>query len=294
MPKPQRFCDFCGKPGLTREEIWAKWLQRILPKPEGYDGYHNWHLTGRGDLTVKGLQGDTIPYAVKNTKRTGHTRTRKLKNVCGDCNNGWMSRLQSAVKPRLEPIVHGGWRELGPGDQKILATWAVMFTMVLELAHEDTNAHTFEQRNEFALDPKPPRNWLIWIGNAREYPLDFWHYAWRFSPDPKTANASTKLNIQTTTFAVGETFFHAFSHSEPLFDGDQLNLFKPAQFALDHRVTWLWPINSYPLPRPPRYLTAVEIDAVAKSMVRLFGVYAIEPDGKEYIFEPRIIIHRDP
>jgi hypothetical protein len=289
MPNPQRFCDFCEKPGLTKEHIWPDWLSKVLPRPEYYDQYSNWHLTGRGNFSKKDRESGLVNYPTRNIKRPGHTRSRKLRNVCRECNNGWMSRVQSAAKPRLEPLVNGGWREINPGDQKVLATWAVMFTMVLELAHPETDTHTPEQRREFSLDPKPPKNWLVWLGNARKYPLDFWHYAWRVSDGLPTDEATAKLNIQTTTFGVGEIFFHTFSHSEPIFENR--TLIAPDRLALRHDVTWLWPVNSYPLRRPPRYLSDVEVHRVATSGVSIFGGYAIEPDGKAYLFESSLFEH---
>jgi hypothetical protein len=37
----------------------------------------------------------------------GDPRSRRLQIVCGPCNNGWMSDLQTAAKPTLVPLITG-------------------------------------------------------------------------------------------------------------------------------------------------------------------------------------------
>src|SRR6266852_2389452 len=54
--------------------------------------------------------------------------TRKLVQglVCGDCNSGWMSRLETAVKAILVPLVENKravW-ELKTSEAAILGKWA--------------------------------------------------------------------------------------------------------------------------------------------------------------------------
>src|SRR5690606_9354269 len=139
--------------------LWPEWLQSVLPRPEHYEHYKNAHHTGRATWRKSEVSAGEASYPIGRKIRPGHMWTRKVREVCRSCNNGWKSRLQEAAKPRLVPLITGGWREISPGDQKILAAWAVMFTMVLELAHDETNTHTLEQRREFSLKLAPPKNW---------------------------------------------------------------------------------------------------------------------------------------
>jgi hypothetical protein len=47
--------------------------------------------------------------------------TQTVGDVCRQCNSGWLSELEAAVKPLLTPMIRGDRQTLGPEDQRIVA-----------------------------------------------------------------------------------------------------------------------------------------------------------------------------
>jgi hypothetical protein len=119
MPRPQRFCIFCGRPGLTREHVWADWLKKYIPKNEiNHTSFSATLHPTRSDFRRKKVAGDL--------------RSRRLRVVCRSCNNGWMSRLQERAKPLLLPLIKGESTAFTYDEQELLAAWITMSIMVAE------------------------------------------------------------------------------------------------------------------------------------------------------------------
>jgi hypothetical protein len=99
-----KLCMFCGQPGGNNEHIVGKWL-----------------LNDLGLYTLKTRMG------FGNQLRTGEMdeidEPRPLgafvtDAVCATCNNGWMSQLESAVKPLLSPLLDDPWP---PNGRQVLS-----------------------------------------------------------------------------------------------------------------------------------------------------------------------------
>lgn len=46
----------------------------------------------------------------QHSQQLGNLATIKLKRVCDDCNNNWMSDLEDRTRPLMEPLI----RDTGP------------------------------------------------------------------------------------------------------------------------------------------------------------------------------------
>src|SRR6185437_16541610 len=99
-------CIFCGAPRVTREHAWPKWIRSGAPKAKDAANLL------RGE-TVAPLRYRGVPFE------------RVLRRVCGECNGGWMARLEEQAKPALSPLVSGTPRTLERAEQQILARWAI-------------------------------------------------------------------------------------------------------------------------------------------------------------------------
>ena len=55
-----------------------------------------------------------------------------VRAVCGQCNNGWMSRLEAETKPVLGQLIVGKKAWLTEDDQHIIARWSVKTAAVLQ------------------------------------------------------------------------------------------------------------------------------------------------------------------
>jgi hypothetical protein len=250
---PSGRCIFCDQPGLTKEHLWPDWLKHFLPR-KATDHYHT---TGSGTMV-----GDKVFAREPDLKRqTGDIRSRRLKVVCGPCNNGWMSRLQKAAKPKLVPLLRGNWSELSDGECKAISAWAVMFTTIIERLDLNTAAVTAAERMAFHRDQRLPPNWMIWAGHCKDWPpWDFYHRGWDVVAEPNTTSPSVaeRCTSETTTFKVGELLLHTYSTTASVIDVN------PVVFALKHGLCALWPKTEMPYVAPK---PACEIPA-ARSLLR--------------------------
>ncbi len=98
-----RVCVFCRREGqkLTLEHVYPDWLS----------GLFNKSLKGINEVSRDDL------HRVWQGKLFQH----KVKLVCGDCNNGWMSTLESGVKDLLTSLAftHDGHALTEEGQRKI-------------------------------------------------------------------------------------------------------------------------------------------------------------------------------
>jgi hypothetical protein len=106
MPKPPRRCIFCGAFGVTKEHVFPHWLRAIFPRLPT-----DTHTFGSLDWIDMPTVGQiTIP---RQKKGPGQAGSKKVKVVCKDCNNGWLSTMEQSTKPLLERLVYGEAGRLG-------------------------------------------------------------------------------------------------------------------------------------------------------------------------------------
>ena len=120
-------CIFCGsrkKP--SKEHIWPEWMREHFPKMEGQSHNKDTH-TSRWKTAL----------GSKRIKRQGHLSTLKIRAVCEECNNGWMSQLESETKPLLKSILQNQHVEITEAGQGTLARWIAVKTIVGEHAEPD-------------------------------------------------------------------------------------------------------------------------------------------------------------
>lgn len=197
MPNPQRFCIFCGGPGLTKEHMFADWFEGYIPRTQTRHGLRS---------VVATLSGEQENIFM----REGDTHSRTVRCVCRPCNNGWMSALQNEAKPFLVPMLHGQATSLRKNAQRTLAAWAAMTAMVGEFAQKGQTAVSQEERSFLYRKGQPPSFWRIWIARAAEVRApgqSLWHHsaAHLMHPDDDPTNRDPhKSNSQSTTMRFGD------------------------------------------------------------------------------------------
>ncbi|CAM4299790.1 hypothetical protein KIPE111705_46905 [Kibdelosporangium persicum] len=172
---------FCGAQGrLTDEHTFGDWLRKL-----GYSG--------------AGLREIGDPPIVQNAGPFSH----KLKIVCANCNNGWMSRLEQDAKPLLVHLfrAHGRLIPIEEDAQITLARWAYKTAVVC--AYSDKNqvdAFPEEHRREFYETDQPPRQTWVRIGmmTVPSDPLKGEHlaaYQFDSGVDTVTADEETSIDV---------------------------------------------------------------------------------------------------
>lgn len=260
MSKRAGHCIFCKNTNLTKEHIWPRWLQSHLPMPAG-------RARHVANLRQRNLHGAVLHSPERRTERPGHPMTHKLRCVCRTCNNNWMGKLQEMAKPVLLPLIRGEWKRLNRRERKILAAWAVMFSMVFEFKDVRTVAVPFYQRDEFRQTLIPPKGWQVFIGtyDGAEWMGKIHHKGalcadrHRLAFAPERFDPTSSCNTQTTAFAVGRLFILAASTTDPIFP---INYMKIGR----RRLRRLWPPTWLSISKPNASIDDTEADFLANAL----------------------------
>ena len=111
---------FCGEPADSGEDIIPSWLARQSLVPPGTTRPVIYTSHGR---ELKQWSSQTLAFL-------------KIKAVCRECNNGWMSQVEVAASKHLLLMMQGNTVRLDPAAQVELATWACLKVMVWESVAE--------------------------------------------------------------------------------------------------------------------------------------------------------------
>ncbi len=207
-------CIFCGSTDLSDEHIWPVWAHDLIRRTRPKNRRHIWRATIRGKA--------------KSIEKPGDITTIKLKVVCKrHCNNGWMSRLETRVKPVLVPLLTGSSIQLNRYNQEILATWIAMKLQICEFSSKDNAIVTPALERSLLMGRRiPPDIMAIWIAKyhgerENSYFREAAGLAWINRQNgemiPPIAPAD-RLSIKTTqsqTLIIGELFVQAITTTVP-------------------------------------------------------------------------------
>ncbi|HEY1680431.1 MAG TPA: hypothetical protein VGF98_02180 [Candidatus Tumulicola sp.] len=143
-------CVFCGKGGVTKEHLFAKWVRDTfydpsLPSP------------------VFDLQRDAVPvWSYSGDHSLEHT----VKAFCAACNNGWMSRLEVQVAKILQPMLKAErvGIKLGYTAQLTVASWATKTALVLHQLHPAAQSIPSSYYSNFYQKAQPSSDTFVLIG----------------------------------------------------------------------------------------------------------------------------------
>ncbi|MFE2928460.1 P-loop NTPase family protein [Streptomyces goshikiensis] len=93
-----------------------------------------------------------------------------LKDVCGDCNSGWMNTLENQAEKTLVPVLRGQHIRVGAADADILATWAAKTAMVRARVDGDPYTVPEDHRTHIRTAGTPPENLTVWAATCEPHP----------------------------------------------------------------------------------------------------------------------------
>jgi hypothetical protein len=246
MTVPARKCIFCPTDRkLTKEHIWPAWVRQEIPRDPRSPprALHN-----AGSTSPEGLHRMN---SSAKLARPGEMGDKKLRVVCGPCNNRWMSTLQEQAKPFLVPLIRDDWSQtLDRNAQRSIAVWATMLTMVLEYADPPTISIPQSDRNALRLTCAPPDGWIVFLGRNSQTPIKFYHQVLGIPADETIpAKGLTKFNTHITTFTTGSVLLQTTS--------SQVNYFEKMGFSKKAYCEYMsleqiWPIEAETVGTPPR------------------------------------------
>ncbi len=144
---------------MSDEHAWPQWLGKgaeVEPKQItrtiGYGRTADDTLSESPNLIVE---------------KKGSVLTARIREVCKDCNNGWMSRLETGVQPLLEglwaPDYLYGRTTVAVDEAALLATWATKTAWVRERTLDQIVTATAEMRRHLLDQQLPPDFTSVWV-----------------------------------------------------------------------------------------------------------------------------------
>ena len=245
---PPRKCLFCQGYGMSGQHIWPDWMGKdsALPtfrKPNNAIGIFQTLNKFHHVISPKNIDNIVFIEPPKFINRQGYLGNQKLKIVCVKCNNTWMSQIELNSKSIIRSLMLNENRILSVADQDKLVAWITLMAIIAEFTDEPMKAISYAERKYFMDNKMPPRQWAIWIGKYEgvNWNQHFKHHGMAMVSPNGTApelkiNAEQKINIQTTTFAVGGFLFFVASTFEPA-------LYKSIQKLGFLNLVKLWPYS---------------------------------------------------
>ncbi|MDB2414187.1 hypothetical protein N9W34_00270 [Rickettsiales bacterium] len=238
MKKMNRTCIFCNRTRKkSKEHIWPEWMHTFLP------------IIGDANNTS---EVNTFKWkeqtGAKKLKRQGHLTTKKLRVVCEDCNNGWMSKIESEAKPILEKILKNEEFHICAQKQNILALWVTLKSIVGEHAEQDTNVTPQNDRYLFMTQRTIPEYFAIYIGKHNEDSDTAWlrtsQTIARTKSGPNPPLGNLKRNMQSIAFICGPLFVYVIAIREnEIKAADFLNLPKLTRIFPEQLAQISWPLT---------------------------------------------------
>lgn len=202
----QTRCVFCNGRPLTQEHIWSDWLTKILPGMEKHTLFN---------VHSQMLPNNAVFIQPEMISRQGSLAQRKVRRVCEACNTQWMSRLVSRTKLFVELMVLEKPVVISPDDQRDLATWIAISTIMAEFT--DLKNIRVPPSDAAALwqNQEPPDSWTIFIGR---YAGEAWApVRWRhLGQGYQKIVGGRRYDWQATTYTLGAFVAHAFSSTDAI------------------------------------------------------------------------------
>ena len=191
-------CVFCGNGPLTAEHAWPHWLIDILG----------------GNATIQMWRSDTDSGAKWLAHGPDSRAHVQPKCVCGPCNNGWMSAVESDAKPVLAALIGDFALQLDAEQQRQLAAWAIKSTMVWECTAPKEMFYSQAEREHLRLTRSLPPDTLVWLGRNERSDFTICHTRTlsRSTPGPilreglVTTLAIARLVIQVLTVRRADSY----------------------------------------------------------------------------------------
>jgi hypothetical protein len=218
-----RVCVFCGHDEVTNEHVFPQWLRDVLGPGPAEHARMLWDLEGN---------------AMEQLAYPGKAFNLEVGRVCQQtCNGGWMSDLERAVRPILEPMLIGRAKPLGRDSQATLAAWAYKTALMLNFAVPEIvrAADPAEYQHLFRYR-RPPRAAKIAVA-AYSGVATASYRGHALHVGSKVVGDGAPYNGYTMTFSVGQAAFHVVHTTLP----NQEVTYSGRDIA--QMIRWIWPIQ---------------------------------------------------
>ena len=252
-------CIFCGaQVKLSREHVFPQSLRELFPD------------IGEGDYLRRLVTFSTDEHHV----RSGPPFDVVVRDVCGDCNHGWMERLESQARPILTPMLRDEPRVLTAPDQHVVATWATKTMLTMQGANIGGERVVGPERYRWFCENQTPLSvshvWLCRYTDRTRWPLSVHQWGMGVLPGAEGAPESDgPMNAFGVAFAIGPLAFWLFGYDLP---GDL-----QTSVGSDDAHLLIWPALGPDVRWPPRKSLEREaqLDELARRMPAGTHVHAM-------------------
>jgi hypothetical protein len=173
-----RICVFCGNLiiGSSKEHIFPQWLIKHLSLKKIKLFHSSYNIDG----SLSYFHG-----LVLNTLKSGF--------ICKDCNNGWLSTLESKTMSLLSPLIDGTFSgKVVTSDCSLISLWAYKTAIILSSVSKQKNIVPAQHYFEFYTNKTIPAGvyiamaaikvmgsedyyWILngdWSGNSKKVPQE--------------------------------------------------------------------------------------------------------------------------
>jgi hypothetical protein len=158
-------CIFCSKHNQpSKEDVLAKWIAREFPDRD------------KSRFEIRKGRFDDASWPDRQFEAVGNLGSI-TKGPCIPCNNGWMSALESRVRPILVPLMRGESRALAKPQLSVIAQWAVKTALMYEYMRYTEEARYFTAEHRTALYKSlaiPPNTRVFaarYVGDSATYQI---------------------------------------------------------------------------------------------------------------------------
>jgi hypothetical protein len=141
-------CIFCDGRVDSKEDIWPKWVLRLLKK----------NHDERVPMRAQRYKEQPKEWPTKDS-------ALKIGNVCQESNNGWMSRLEDQVKPILTPMILGNPVIVTPAQQQRVTAWLTKGAMMFDSMDKGEVFYDVLDRQHFRKYVAPYSDTAAWLGH---------------------------------------------------------------------------------------------------------------------------------
>jgi hypothetical protein len=192
-----RRCVFCGGEPVTKEHLWSDWIRKLLPD----DAVMSTH-------TIESHESGTASFPALPFRMT-------VSAVCHDCNSGWMSDLDGAVKPYIAWMIKGGGRHLHESGLQTIATWAVLKALIFQFVRPKRRFVPDEHYHElYASKTIPPPRFRVWTARTESEMVGFYRSQGLRRERPPGFDTPDFPDGYTITFSVKHLVLKVFGSNE--------------------------------------------------------------------------------
>lgn len=233
---PRKVCAFCSKGANSEEHLWPDWARSSLHEP--------------GEFMTPVVQryiGNLAPPAPQPRRKQAGLRSFRLRVVCNECNNGWMSKKETELKPILSRLMNSNQATIDDVEFTLVRQWMFLKCVVMDYKSENNRAIHKEDAVAFRQLGTVPEYFRIGIALCGEFPwnLCFNQYTTHMPGVRALVRRDGIANLRLLSIGFEQLYLVAAISKSPLLSFEEDSFPGLKMFGASPG----WGVDGYELPR---------------------------------------------